>query len=137
MTRIAFIGLGNMGLPMMRNMIKGGFKVTAFDINDKTLKLAEEAGATVVTKAGHTAKDADFIITMLPNTDHVVKARTESDGIYANAKRGAVIVDSSTISPTVSKKMGEESKDFIIADAPVSGGVPGAEKGTLTFMVGC
>lgn len=73
---------------------------------------------------------------MLPNTDHVVKARTESDGIYQNAKKGAVIVDSSTISPIVSKQMGEENKQFVIADAPVSGGVPGAEKGTLTFMVG-
>jgi len=80
--KVGFIGLGNMGLPMMRNMIKGGFKVTAFDINDKACKLAEEAGATVVSKAGHVAKDADFVITMLPNTDHVVKARTEADGIY-------------------------------------------------------
>ena len=121
----------------MKNMLKAGYQVTAFDLNEKALKVAEEAGAKVVTKAGHTAKDADFVITMLPNTDHVITARTEADGIYENAKKGAVIVDSSTISPIASKKMGEETKDFVVADAPVSGGVPGAEKGTLTFMVGC
>ena len=100
------------------------------------MKIAEEAGAKVVSKPGHTAKGADFVITMLPNTSHVVSARKDADGIYANAKKGAIIVDSSTISPIESKKMGEEAKDFIVADAPVSGGVPGAEKGTLTFMVG-
>ena len=73
---------------------------------------------------------------MLPNTDHVQEARMSDDGIYANAKKGAIIVDSSTISPIAAAEMGTADNDFVIADAPVSGGVPGAEAGTLTFMVG-
>lgn len=133
--RAGFIGLGNMGFPMMQNMLKAGYAVTAFDTNAETMKRAEEAGAQVVSKAGHTAKDADFVITMLPNTNHVVEARVSDDGIYANATKGAIIVDSSTISPIASSKMAEV-EDFVIADAPVSGGVPGAVNGTLTFMVG-
>jgi 3-hydroxyisobutyrate dehydrogenase len=135
--KAGFIGLGNMGLPMAKNMLKAGWQVSAFDLNPEACALAEAAGAEIVAKGGHTAKDADFVITMLPNTTHVIEARTGDDGIYANAKEGAIIVDSSTISPIVSQKMGQEETGFVVADAPVSGGVPGAENGTLTFMVGC
>lgn len=135
--KVGFIGLGNMGLPMMRNVLNAGYAVTAFDISEASMKAAEEAGATVATKAGHCAEDADFVMTMLPNTAHVIEARTSDDGIYANAKDGAYIIDSSTISPIVSSKMGKETgHNFNVVDAPVSGGVPGAEAGTLTFMVG-
>ena len=73
---------------------------------------------------------------MLPNTDHVREARESDDGIYANSKKGATIVDSSTISPIVSAEFGKADNGLIIADAPVSGGVNGAAAGTLTFMVG-
>jgi len=134
--KVGFIGLGNMGFPMMQNCLNAGYEVSAFDTNANTLTLAEEAGASIAEKAGHTAKDADFVLTMLPNTMHVVEARVSDDGIYANAKEGAVIIDSSTISPIVSREMAEDTKEFVIADAPVSGGVPGATNGTLTFMVG-
>ena len=134
--KVGFIGLGNMGFPMMKNCLAAGYQVSAFDTNAATLKLAEEAGAEIASKAGHTAKDADFVLTMLPNTMHVVEARVSDDGIYANAKDGAVIIDSSTISPIASKELAEENEQFIIVDAPVSGGINGAAAGTLTFMVG-
>jgi len=124
--KVGFIGLGNMGLPMAKNMLKAGHTVTAFDLSAEACKAAEEAGAQIATKAGHCAKEADFVLTMLPNTTHVIEARAGDDGIYANASEGAVIVDSSTISPIVSGKMGKEENGFIVADAPVSGGVGGA-----------
>ena len=77
------------------------------------------------------------MVTMLPNTEHVIDVRTSDDGTYANAKEGSYHIDSSTISPIAAQDMGNHDNPFVVADAPVSGGVPGAVNGTLTFMVGC
>lgn len=133
---IGFIGLGKMGYPMVQNLLKHGYKVTAFDANEETLKLAEASGATIAPDAKEATIDNDIVLTMLPNTDIVEETR--NNYIFENAKENALIIDSSTISPIASKKMAEEGKNFglRVIDAPVSGGVPGAVNGTLTFMVG-
>lgn len=137
--KVGFLGLGNMGFPMVNNLIKNGYKVTAYDIDKEVLKKAEEIGAIAVQDVQETAVDQDICFTMLPNTYTVEDARLGPKGIFAYAKEGCLVIDSSTISPISSKKMGElgEKQKLIIADAPVSGGINGAKNGTLTFMVGC
>lgn len=137
--RVGFLGLGNMGLPMVKNLLKNGYTVTAYDINKDFVKLAEEAGAKGSSTVKDTARDQDVVVTMLPNTNIVEEARLGKDGIYEHASENALIIDSSTISPIASQKMTEQgtAKKLRIIDAPVSGGVNGAINGTLTFMVGC
>lgn len=124
---------------MVKNMIKSGAQVTAFDIFDEACNLAKDEGAEISNSIGEVAIDKDFVLTMLPTTQDVVESRMGEEGIFANAKQGAVIVDSSTISPIESKKLGQKGheKGFVVADAPVSGGIVGAAAGTLTFMLGC
>jgi len=137
--KVGFMGLGNMGFSMMRNCMSHGYEITAYDVDDKILEKAEELGAKIAPDVKAAATDQDFCLTMLPNTDIVEQTRMGSNGIFENAREGAYIIDSSTISPSASRKMAEEGAKlgFKVADAPVSGGVTGAEAGTLTFMVGC
>ena len=137
--KVGFLGLGNMGFPMVNNLIKNGYKVTAYDVNPEIVKKAEELGAVAANDVQETAIDQDICFTMLPNTDIVEEARLGPKGIFAYAKEGCLVIDSSTISPISSKKMAEkgEKQKLIVADAPVSGGILGAKNGTLTFMVGC
>ena len=138
-SKVGFVGLGNMGLPMVRNLMKAGHSVTAFDIVDATCNVARDEGVTIKNSIGETAKGQDAVVTMLPVTADVQKAFRAPDGVFKNASKGAIVVDSSTISPLASRELMEEGAKlgFITADAPVSGGVPGAVNGTLTFMVGC
>ncbi len=138
MTTIAFIGLGNMGGPMAANLIKAGHQVLGFDLSAAAIEGAMARGVTVVSSAKAAVADADVVITMLPSGMHVVGATTGAEGLFALAKAGTLFIDSSTIDVesarafhAAAKAAGHES-----VDAPVSGGVGGAEAGTLTFMVG-
>lgn len=137
--KVGFMGLGNMGFPMLSNVINHGYEVTAYDTNEETLKKAEALGASIAPDIKAATIDQDICFTMLPNTDIVEETRMGSKGIFENAREGCIVIDSSTISPLASKKMAEEGEKhgLRVADAPVSGGVTGAKNGTLTFMVGC
>jgi len=137
MTSIAFIGVGNMGGPMARNLLKAGHKVTAFDLSDAVLEPVLKAGAAKGANANEAAKDADVVITMLP-AGHHVRAVYLDKGLLSAAKKGALLIDSSTIDVDSARAVHDaaEKSGFLFLDAPVSGGTGGAEAGTLTFMCG-
>ncbi|MCY6380058.1 3-hydroxyisobutyrate dehydrogenase [Hoeflea prorocentri] len=135
MTNIAFIGLGNMGNPMAANLVKSGLNVTGFDLVAGNLSQAEANGLAIASTAAAAVDGADVIITMLPAGAHVLSVYEE---ILPYAKPGALLIDSSTIdveSARQAHKMAADRK-MLSVDAPVSGGVGGAEAGTLTFMAG-
>jgi len=134
---IGFIGLGNMGGPMALNLVKGGYSVIGYDTSKQRLEELKAQGITPSNEIISIAKEADIVITMLPNTNDVQKALIEG-GIFKNAKKGSLLIDSSTINPIVAKELNQKAKSHQITfvDAPVSGGVTGAAAGTLTFMVG-
>lgn len=136
MSKIGFIGIGNMGGPMARNLIKAGHDVTAFDLSETLLSALGKDGATVADSAADAVKDANVIVTMLPAGKHVHDVYF--DDVFANAQAGALMIDCSTIDVATSRTVHTEAdaKGFMMVDAPVSGGVGGAEAGTLTFMVG-
>jgi 3-hydroxyisobutyrate dehydrogenase len=137
MTTIAFIGVGNMGGPMARNLVKVGHDVRAFDLSAAVLDPVVGAGAKKAASANEAAKDADVVITMLPAGTHVRSVYLEN-GILTNAKPGTLLIDSSTIDVDSARAVhaAAEKAGFDFLDAPVSGGVGGAEAGTLTFMCG-
>lgn len=137
MTNIAFIGVGNMGGPMARSLVKAGHGVTAFDLSPAVLEPVIEAGACGAASAAEAVREADAVITMLPASQHVRSVYLEG-GILAHACKSPVLIDSSTIdldsARAVHAAAAEAGFDFL--DAPVSGGVGGAEAATLTFMCG-
>jgi 3-hydroxyisobutyrate dehydrogenase len=137
MSIIAFIGTGHMGGPMARNLVKAGHDVRAFDLSAAVLEPVIGAGATKAASANEAAKDADVVITMLPAGQHVRSVYLQ-DGILGVAKTGALLIDSSTIDMDSARAVhaAAEKAGFDFLDAPVSGGVGGAEAGTLTFMCG-
>jgi 3-hydroxyisobutyrate dehydrogenase len=137
MTNIAFIGVGNMGGPMARNLLKAGHAVTVFDLSIGAVEQAVQAGATRADTANHAVANADCVITMLPAGHHVRSVYLD-DGILAHAKKDALLIDCSTIDVDSAKAVhaGAERAGFQFIDAPVSGGTGGAEAGTLTFMCG-
>lgn len=137
MTNIAFIGVGNMGGPMARNLLKAGHKVTAFDLSAAVLDPVLKAGAQKGASANEAVKDAEVIITMLPAGHHVRQVYLEN-GVLAAAQKGALLIDSSTIDVDSARAVhtAAERAGFLFLDAPVSGGTGGAEAGTLTFMCG-
>ena len=130
--------MGNMGLPMATNLVKNGFTVKGFDLSEATRNKAKEIGITPCTTIAEVSKDVDFIVTSLPRTSDVEKVLMDKGGIFENAKEGTFIADSSTISPIAAKDFAEKAKKLKLryVDTPMSGGVNGATKGTLTFMVG-
>ena len=135
---IGFIGLGIMGKPMAKNLLKAGHTLVVYDIVEPAVKELVAAGAT----AGSSPKDAasrnDLIITMLPNSPHVKKAVLGEGGVIEGAKPGSVLVDMSSIAPLASREVAAElaKKGVAMLDAPVSGGEPKAIDGTLAIMVG-
>ncbi len=133
MARIAFIGLGNMGGPMAANLVKSGHEVFGFDLAASVLKAAEESGVKPASHASQAVKDAEIIITMLPQGRHVLTAWTD---ILQSAAQGTLVIDCSTIDVDSSRKAHEMAKaaSCLSLDAPVSGGTGGATAGTLTFM---
>lgn len=138
MTKIAFIGLGNMGGPMAANLVKAGHDVTATDLSIGAIDRAVEAGCKRGESVADAVKDADVVVTMLPAGAHVRSVYTENYGVIANAKDGALFIDSSTIDVDSARAVSAAAADksFAMVDAPVSGGVAAATGGTLTFMVG-
>lgn len=135
MARIGFVGVGNMGGPMARNLMKAGHQVTAYDLVPAALDAVVQAGATRAASAAETAKGADFVITMLPAGQHVREAWLGSGGLAAAIEPHAILIDCSTIDVATTRAVAAAVSRPML-DAPVSGGVMGAEAGTLTFMVG-
>ncbi len=138
MAKIGFIGLGNMGGPMMRNLLKAGHQVKAFDVVASAVQAAKDAGAETVASPAAAARDVDAVVTMLPAGHHVRQVYLGEDGVIAAAAKGTLLIDSSTIDVDSARAVAAaaEQAGHPMVDAPVSGGVGGAEAGTLTFMVG-
>ena len=138
MTRIGFIGVGTMGLPMAKNLVKKGFTVTAFDSNPEAVKAAAAAGMTAAASAAEAVATADIVVTMLPSSPHVESVYTGDGGVLAAARKGTLCVDMSTIDPAVSQRVAKAAQERGVRfmDAPVSGGTPRATDGTLAIMVG-
>ena len=138
MTKIAFIGLGNMGGPMAANLAKAGHEVTATDLSIGAVDRAVEAGCKRGETVAAAVADAEVIVSMLPAGAHVRSVYTENYGVIANAKEGALFIDSSTVDVDSARAVNAAAteKGFAMVDAPVSGGVAAATGGTLTFMVG-
>jgi 3-hydroxyisobutyrate dehydrogenase len=136
--KIGFIGLGHMGGPMAANLLKAGHAVNAFDLVPAALDEAKAAGATLAASPRAAAEGAEVVITMLPAAQHVKAVYLNDDGVLAGVGKGVPLVDSSTIDPATAKLVAEAAakQGNPFADAPVSGGVVGAQAGTLTFMVG-
>jgi 3-hydroxyisobutyrate dehydrogenase len=138
MANIGFIGLGNMGLPMAQNLVKAGHTVTGFDIQPAALEKLKSAGGASATAIADAANGADVVVTMLPAGEQVRAAYLGDAGVVAHAKAGAVLIDSSTIDVETARAVSKaaQEKGLAMLDAPVSGGVGGAQAATLTFMVG-
>ena len=138
MARIAFIGLGNMGLPMAVNLIKAGHQVEGVDVNPASVAKLKEAGGAPVEFAHVAVARADVVITMLPAGQHVRDVYLGTVGIVATANPGTLLIDCSTIDVDTARAgaSAADAKGLFMVDAPVSGGVGGAAAGTLTFMVG-
>ncbi|MCR4540441.1 3-hydroxyisobutyrate dehydrogenase [Pseudomonas sp. 18.1.10] len=136
--KIAFIGLGNMGAPMARNLIKAGHALNLFDLNQTVLKELAELGGSISDSPRDAASGAELVITMLPAAAHVRSVWLGEDGVLAGIGQGVPAVDCSTIDPqTIRDVAAAATKQGVaVADAPVSGGTGGAQAGTLTFMVG-
>lgn len=138
MTRVAFIGLGNMGAPMAQNLLKAGFKLSVFDLVAESVAQLVEAGASAASSASDAVKEADVVITMLPASKHVEGIYLGADGLLAKIPSKALIIDCSTIAADSARKVAAAASAHGLAmiDAPVSGGTGGAIAGTLTFIVG-
>ncbi|MBU3636520.1 3-hydroxyisobutyrate dehydrogenase [Polynucleobacter sp. es-MAR-4] len=136
--KVAFLGLGNMGLPMALNLIKAGHQVRGFDLVQAQLDAFKAAGGLPMGSASEASGDADVIISMLPASRHVEALYLGDSGLLSTANPKALLIDCSTISPKVSQAVAAaaKAKGFAMVDAPVSGGTAGAQAGTLTFMVG-
>jgi 3-hydroxyisobutyrate dehydrogenase len=139
--KIAFIGLGNMGAPMAANLVKAGHDVSVFDLVDAAMKVLETAGAKACASAQSAASGAEVILSMLPAGQHVRRlylGRDKSAGLFDALDGKPLIIDASTISPEDARIVGSAAAErgLTYLDAPVSGGVGGAQAGTLTFIVG-
>ena len=137
MTRIAFIGLGNMGSGMAANQTKAGHRVRAFDLSADALAQATASGCVAAVSAREAVADAEVVISMLPAGQHVRQLYAEE--VLPHAAQGALLIDCSTIDVDSARAVADEAAKagFRFADAPVSGGIMGAKAGTLAFIVGC
>ena len=138
MARIGFIGLGNMGLPMARNLVVAGHEVSGYDLGPKARAAAEAAGIGLAPSIAAAVAAAELVITMLPAGPEVRAVYTGDDGILAKAAGRALLVDCSTIDVETAREVAALAltRGHMMLDAPVSGGVGGAAAGSLTFMVG-
>ena len=138
MSNIGFIGLGIMGNPMAKNLMKAGHSVVAYDIVPELLTRVADAGASRAASSREVAERAEIVITMLPDGPEVEQAILGPAGVLEGARAGSTVIDMSSISPLVSQKVGAASaaKGVAFLDAPVSGGEPKAIDGTLAIMVG-
>ena len=138
MTTIGFIGLGNMGAPMAANLATAGHRVTGFDLVPGAMEALTTKGGHVVASLAEVAGAGDIVITMLPAGPQVRSVYLDPGGVLAGARRGALLIDCSTIDVETARAVAAAAKGagFDMLDAPVSGGVSGAEAASLTFMVG-
>ena len=136
--KIAFIGLGIMGKPMAKNLIKAGYELRVFDRRKETLDEMAAAGATICGSSVETVEGVDLVLTMLPNSPHVKSVMLEDDKLAEHMPKNATFIDMSSINPVASREIAEALAKYGIdmLDAPVSGGQPKAIDGTLAFMVG-
>ena len=137
MTKIAFIGLGNMGGPMAKNLVSAGNQVVGFDLVEAAILDAKKNGIDIVKNAPSTTIGAEILISMLPASEHVESLYLK-EGLLQDIDPSTLIIDCSTIAPETSRKVAKEADKLGLSmiDAPVSGGVAGAKAATLTFIVG-
>jgi len=138
MATIGFIGLGNMGAPMAANLVKAGHRVTGFDLVSKAVESLAAKGGTAAASAPVAAAESEIVITMLPAGPQVRSVYLGEDGLLVHARKDALLIDCSTIDVETARAVAAAAAEagFDMLDAPVSGGVAGAEAATLTFMVG-
>jgi 3-hydroxyisobutyrate dehydrogenase len=138
MAKIGFIGLGNMGLPMAQNLVKAGHAVAGFDVSRDAIDRFAAAGGEPAHSIGEACQGAEVVITMLPAGRQVHDVYFGEEGVLASAPAGALLIDSSTIDVETARDVAHvaDGQAFEMIDAPVSGGVAGAQEATLTFMVG-
>ncbi len=136
--KVGFIGTGSMGRPMLRNLVAKGFAVVAYDVQPAALEAAARLGAASAGSAAEAAGQCDLLVTMLPSASHVESAYLGPRGVLEGIGPGRLCVDMSTIDPATSQRVAARLRERGIRfiDAPVSGGVGGAEDGTLAIMVG-
>ena len=138
-TKIGFVGLGIMGVPMSKNLMKAGFDLTIYNRTDKTeVQEVIDAGAKRVATPREAAAGADVVITMVTDSPDVEAVIMGEDGVIQGVSKGATVIDMSTISPRVTQEIADAlgAKGVSMLDAPVSGGDVGAINGTLSIMVG-
>ena len=138
MARIGFIGLGNMGGPMARNLIRAGHQLVVFDVAKPAVDALRQAGANAGSAIGAAADSVEIVITMLPAGPQVREVYLGNSGVLGRAKRSALLIDCSTIDVDTARAVAGAAQEagFDMLDAPVSGGTAGAMAATLTFMVG-
>lgn len=136
--RIGFVGLGIMGKPMARNLMKAGYELTVYNRSRGPADELAGEGATAARSPREVAERSDVVITMLPGSPHVREVVVGKDGVLEGVGGGSLLVDMSTISPVVTEELAAEAKEkgAGMLDAPVSGGDVGAQQGTLSIMVG-
>ena len=138
MKNVGFIGLGNMGGPMAINLIKAGFSLSVFDLMPTSVERLTAAGAQAAATAADAVQNVDVVVSMLPASKHVESLYLGEAGLLSKIAPGTLIIDSSTIAPESTRKVADaaNARGLSMIDAPVSGGVAGAQGGTLTFIVG-
>jgi len=136
--KLGFIGLGNMGRPMAANLVRKGASVIVSDVNGEPVRVLTGLGAEAAMSAAEVAHASDIIFTMLPTTGSVLEVIAGSGGIFANARKGAIVVDMSTIDPLATDRLGADAaaRGIAFADAPVGRLASHAERGESLFMVG-
>jgi len=136
--RIGFIGLGVMGKPMAKNLMKAGYSLCVYDVVKEPVKELTGLGAKAASSAKEVGEKSDIVITVVPASKEVKEVYLNQDGVLAGIKGGGIIIDMSTIDPIVSQEVAAVAlkKNVEMLDAPVSGGQVGAIEGTLTIMVG-
>ena len=135
--KIGFIGIGLMGLPMAKNILKSGYNLKVFNRSKNKAEVLKEFGAVITTSIGEVVKDSDVVITMLTD-DTAINEVMSSPNFLENLKSGTIVIDMSSVKPTTASKYGNnlKSKKINYLDAPVSGGTIGAEEASLAIMVG-
>ncbi len=138
MARIGFVGLGNMGLPMAQNLIKAGHVVAGYDVTKASVGRLSAAGGAAATTIAEACAGAEAVVTMLPAGEHVRAVYTDPRGVLDSVAPGTLLINSSTIDVATAREVASaaQARGLDMIDAPVSGGVGGAQGGTLTFMVG-
>ncbi len=137
-TKVAFIGLGIMGCPMAENLLKAGYDVTAYNRSPQKAEALAASGGKAASSVAEAVREADVIITMVPDSPDVEEVLTGADGILGNAPQGALWIDTSSIRPDVTMSLAEQAREQGLrpVDAPVSGGEQGAIDAVLSIMVG-